>query len=128
MKHSGKFIGGILLIFIGINILLGMIGVNIGGIIGLLIGGALLYFGYTKWQDKGQWSFSSIILVTFGALMLLGGLGGIVSLLIGAFLVYGGYKLMKTNNDSKVDFKEKTKSSFDTIDEEFAKLMKEGGN
>ncbi|KHF42037.1 hypothetical protein [Halalkalibacter okhensis] len=113
MKRSSKFFGGILLIFIGLNILLGMIGVNIGGIIGLLVGGALLYWGYSKWQDKGQWSFSSIILVTFGALMLLGGLGGIVSLLIGAFLVYGGYKLMKTKesvSDDHEDVKEKTKA------------------
>ncbi|MDT8862012.1 hypothetical protein N0O92_17520 [Alkalihalobacillus sp. MEB130] len=129
MKQTGKMIGGILLLFIGVNILLGMIGVNIGGLLGVLIGAVLLYWGYSRYQIKDQWSFSSIILVALGVLMVLGGLGGIVSLVIGAFLIYGGYKLIRTKIEESVDLKKRNKEcSYDTIDEEFTKLMEEGGD
>ncbi|GAE25894.1 hypothetical protein JCM9140_1915 [Halalkalibacter wakoensis JCM 9140] len=125
MNKGAKVFGGILLIFIGVNILLGMIGINVGGLLGLLIGGGLLYWGYSKWQETGKWSFSSILLVGFGALLLLGGLGGIIGLIIGALLVYGGYKLIKSKEQVEEKM-EKKKTTYDTIDEEFTKLMKEG--
>jgi lia operon protein LiaI len=134
MKKPGKIVGGILLIFIGASILLGMLGINIGGLIGLIIGGCFLYWGYSKFKEKGKWSFSSLLLVALGAVILLGGIGGVVSLLIGALLVYGGYKLMQGNDEKKEDMQEEEmsktvtkQSTYDTIDEEFTRLIGEGG-
>ncbi|MFC0473680.1 hypothetical protein ACFFHM_25010 [Halalkalibacter kiskunsagensis] len=131
MKQPGKIVGGLLLILIGASVLLGMIGINLGGIIGLAIGGGLVYWGYAKWQEKGQCSFGSILLIAFGAIILLGGLGGIVSLLLGAFLVYGGYKLIQPKDKGlEVDLSKESATkhtAYDTIDEEFEKLLKEGG-
>ncbi len=134
MKRPGKVFGGILLILIGVSILLSLIGIHLGGIIGFAIGAWLLYWGYCNWKEKGKWSFSSILLLILGGLILLGGLGGMMSLLIGAALVYGGYRLVKPKQREEdftdfhlddIPMKSSTTSTYDTIDEEFAKLMNE---
>lgn len=129
MRHSAKMFGGVLLILIGASLLLSMIGIHLGGLIGLAIGAWLLYWGYSKWQQKGGWSFLNIFLLTIGSLFMIGSLGGVISLLIGIALMYGGYKLLKSKqvfkDDEIVVERRSTKSTYDTIDEEFVKLMKE---
>ncbi len=127
MKRPGKMFGGALLILIGASVLLSMIGIHLGGLIGLAIGAWLLYWGYSKWQEKGGWSFSSILLITLGALIVLGGLGGVMSLLVGIALIYGGYKLLKPKQEfDEVEVDDTSlRSTYDTIDEEFSKLLKE---
>ncbi|NEU31522.1 hypothetical protein GN156_12180 [bacterium LRH843] len=127
MKRPGRIFGGMLLVLIGVSILLGMFGIHLGSIIGLAIGAWLLYWGYSKWQQKGRWSFSSILLMMIGGLIVLGGLGGIMSLLAGIVLIYAGYKLLKPKSElDEVELDDTpVKSTYDTIDEEFEKLMKE---
>ncbi|GAE35685.1 hypothetical protein [Halalkalibacter akibai] len=130
MKITGKVIGGILLMFIGANIVLGMLGIHIGGLLGLVIGGCLLYFGYSKYKEKGKWSFGSILLGLLGAIILLGGMGGLVGLAIGALLVYGGYQLInpKKENEEKDSSRSTSSvgSTYEMIDKEFTRLIKEG--
>ncbi|MFC0561797.1 hypothetical protein [Halalkalibacter alkalisediminis] len=130
MKQTGKVIGGILLVFIGASILLGMLGINLGGLFGLVIGGCFIYWGYSISRDKGKWSIMSILLVALGTVIFLGGIGGVVSLVIGAFLVYGGYKMLQTKEtveESEISRSVKSSSTYDNIDEEFAQLIGEGG-
>ncbi|MCM3762636.1 hypothetical protein M3212_17875 [Alkalihalobacillus oceani] len=130
MKHPGKMFGGILLMLIGASILFSMIGVHIGGIIGLAIGAWLLYWGYSKWQEQGKWSFSSVLLLIVGALIALGGIGGVVSLAIGVILVYFGYRLLKPKDQAEETIEEEedlapVKTTYDVIDKEFEKLLNE---
>ncbi|ARK29178.1 hypothetical protein [Halalkalibacter krulwichiae] len=131
MNNIGKFIGGVLLMFIGSSILLGMLGINIGGLLGLVIGGCFLYWGYTKYQEKRKWTFSSILLFGLAFVFLLGGLGGVISIAIGALLLYFGYKLLVQNDNDKENtvnvVSTKKSSTYEVIDEEFDRLIKEGG-
>lgn len=129
--RPGKMFGGILLILIGASVLFSMIGIHLGGIIGLAIGAWLLYWGYSNWKQKG-WCLSSIILFILGGCIILGGLGGIMSLLVGILLIYGGYRLVKPSEKNEDDGgftvyerEERSKSTYDTIDEEFSKLINE---
>lgn len=56
---KGKTIGGILLMVIGGVFILSLMGIHLGGLFSLVVGALFLYWGYTKWQEKG-WSLSSI--------------------------------------------------------------------
>lgn len=132
MNRSVKTFGGVLLILLGASILLGMFGIHLGGIVSLAIGAWLIYWGYSKWQEKGEASFTSVALLIIGSIIVVGGLGGIVSFLIGAALVYGGYRLLKRNDDDELLDDDRfieapLKTTYDLIDEEFEKLMNEGG-
>ncbi|MDV2686285.1 hypothetical protein RYX56_18105 [Alkalihalophilus lindianensis] len=123
VKRTIKALGGILLLFIGLSMLLSMIGIHLGGVIGLVLGAWLMYLGYSKWQEVG-WSLSSIVLLALGAVLLFGGMGGVVSLAIGILLVYGGYQLlMPANGGDEEDFAEESSSPYGSLDEEFNRLM-----
>jgi lia operon protein LiaI len=123
VKRTSKALGGILLLFIGLSMLLSMIGIHLGGLIGLVLGAWLMYVGYSKWQEVG-WSVSSIALFALGAVLLFGGMGGVVSLAIGVLLVYGGYQLlMPANGVDEEDFAEESSSPYGSLDEEFNRLM-----
>ncbi|GAE30379.1 LiaF transmembrane domain-containing protein [Halalkalibacter hemicellulosilyticus] len=128
MKLTGKVFAGFLLIFIGASMLLSLIGIHLGGLLGLAIGAALLYWGYCRYQENGRWSLSSIILIVLGISFLFGGIGGVISLLIGGFLVYVGYQFM-TKSDTKKSHEEEeesldySKSTYDSLDEEIDRLL-----
>ncbi|WP_100406552.1 hypothetical protein [Bacillus solitudinis] len=129
MKRSGKAVGGFILILIGISLIFSLIGVHLGGLIGIALGVGGLYWGFSIYRERGRWSFSSIVLIVIGAMILFGGLGGIISLVIGAGLVYGGYRLIKPRQEEELDLSDDTEwakpvSTYDSIDEEFARLMK----
>lgn len=126
MKLTGKMFIGFLLIFIGANIFFSMVGIHFGGIVKLAIGAALLYWGYSRYQDNGSWSLSSVILIVIGIGVLFGGLGGIISLLIGAFFVYVGYQFItQRQKDKEVieDDVELPRKSYDSLDEEIDRLL-----
>ncbi|KMK75695.1 hypothetical protein [Alkalihalobacillus pseudalcaliphilus] len=131
MNKAIKIVGGGFLIFIGLSVILGLLGIHLGGLLGVIIGAALLYWGYSRWEETGQWSFSTIVIIALGALILFGGIGGLFSLLLGALFLYGGYRLIvskKTNPDVfESDFKEessfKSKRKYDSFDDEFDRLM-----
>lgn len=127
MKNPVKQFGGILLILIGASVLLSMIGIHLGGLIGLVIGAWLMYWGYTKYNEEGRWSFSSLFLLIIGTLIALGGLGGVFSMIVGIFLVYGGYRLMKPKVDTEEFMEEESpikRTQYDVIDDEINKLLK----
>lgn len=124
MRRAAKALGGAILLFIGVSILLSMFGIHLGGLIGLVLGAWLMYLGYTKWQETG-WSPSSIVLLALGAVILFGGMGGVVSLAIGLLLVYFGYKLVvqKTEQEDEED-EDNYGSDYDSLDAEFDRLIK----
>ncbi|GAF65708.1 hypothetical protein BTS2_2607 [Bacillus sp. TS-2] len=130
MKLAIKVMGGALLIFIGLSIILSLLGIHLGGLFGLIVGASLLYWGYTRYKENNEWSVTTIIIIAAGVLMIFGGIGGIISLLIGLLLLYGGYELIKGKKEKDesfdVQYEESivTKSHYDPLDEEFNRLMK----
>ncbi|WP_088102658.1 LiaF transmembrane domain-containing protein [Halalkalibacter urbisdiaboli] len=129
MKRTGKAVGGFLLILIGASLVLSLLGIHLGGLLGVILGIALVYWGYNIYQERGRWSFSSVALIALGAIILFGGLGGIMSLLIGIGLVYGGYRLLKPSEEEDEtkfeldDYDVQSNSTYDSIDEEIARLV-----
>ncbi|WP_413374569.1 LiaF transmembrane domain-containing protein [Alkalihalobacillus sp. 1P02AB] len=131
MNKVVKIIGGAFLIFIGITMILSLMGIHLGGLFGLIVGAGLLYWGYSRWQERGEWSFGTIIIIALGTLILFGGLGGIISLLIGILLLYGGYRMITSKGKNRkvieedVDFDDsyRAKRKYDSFDDEFDRLM-----
>lgn len=125
---NGKAVGGIILMILGGTFVLGLFGLHLGGLFSLVLGGVLIYWGYTKWQEQG-WTFSSIALLALGIIVIFGGIGGVISLALGLLLIYGGYRLLKPKAESSTFFDEsddsydRPRSNYDSIDEEFARLM-----
>ncbi|TPE68747.1 LiaF transmembrane domain-containing protein [Halalkalibacterium halodurans] len=130
MKGAGKWIFGILLVIIGANMILGMFNIHLGGIIGLVLGALLLYWGYQQWQARGKLSFGSVLLLAFGSILVMGGLGGVIGLAVAILFIYFGYRLLKkSDNDEEQPMdvaleKRPTSRAYDSIDEEFNKMMK----
>ncbi|WP_017728666.1 LiaF transmembrane domain-containing protein [Halalkalibacterium ligniniphilum] len=128
MKRTGKVIGGVFLVLIGASMLFGMLGIHLGGLASVVIGALLLYWGYAKWQEKDELTFTSILLMGLGGIVLFGGIGGVISLAIAALFIYGGYRLLKRHSDdADLDFEadeRPTTRAFDSIDDEFARMMK----
>lgn len=125
MKQPVKKLGGFLFILIGVTVLLGLIGIHLGSIVGLAIGSWLLYWGYSRSQEKERWTLSSIVLVAVGALIIFGGLGGVASLLFGILLVYAGYKLIKPESSQLIDDESEhgSMTTYDVLDDEIEKLL-----
>lgn len=132
MRMTGKFIAGIALVLLGGWLFLGMFGIHLGGLIGFLLGAALIYFGVKKIkQDHKVLGVFSLI---FGFMFLGGSLPFLIGLALAAVCIYYGWKLIKNDCPERerepaaaysgdmdfVDYKDvKVEDSFDREWEEF---------
>lgn len=130
---SGKQICGILLCIIGGTVLLGLIGVQIGGLFSLMIGGVLVYYGLKKWQEERRLVAGFLLII--GAIFLLSSIPIVLSIIVGGLLTYAGYRMVRSNASGSTDsgsyFAGKNKnisrpgrSLGDPFDEEWEQLMK----
>lgn len=98
---SGKQLAGCILLIFGVAALLGMLGLNVGGLVSLIIGALLVYYGFKQWRkDNKAWGGFCLII---GAMFLLGSVPFVLSLLIGGLLVYFGYKWMRQDDAGSND-------------------------
>ncbi|HHY21122.1 MAG TPA: hypothetical protein GX525_04400 [Bacilli bacterium] len=96
MKWSLKMLFGILLFFIGVNILLGLLGIRLGAIFGLIIAALCLYFGYNKFNDREQPNkVGGSLLMGFGAIILLGKFHFLGGIIVACIVMYVGYQIIK---------------------------------
>lgn len=101
MKKKGSYKAGIAVMAIGILMLLGFLGINIGWIIALLIATYFVYQGwklFTKSESSVKKGFG-IALIIIGLLMLTGMLHVLIGLAIAALLIYYGMKLINKNKE-----------------------------
>lgn len=97
MKWSLKMIFGIVLLLIGANILLGLLGIRLGGIFGFVIAAACLYFGYNKLNEHNEPNkVGGGLLIGLGVVILLGKFHFLGGILIAALILYVGYHLIKS--------------------------------
>ncbi|WP_156323990.1 hypothetical protein [Bacillus sp. JCM 19034] len=84
--------------------------------------------GYRRYQDEGQWTLISVILIIIGMGILFGGLGGIISFLIGGFFVYVGYQFITRKQKEKESIEEEVelpRKQYDSLDEEIDRLLEQ---
>lgn len=88
---------GYLLLILGLVMLLGMLGINVGWIIGIIIPSYFIYKGWKVYSnnESGFKKFFGAVLITVGLLWLLGMLHFIVGIVISTFLIYFGYQMIK---------------------------------
>ncbi|MEC1771643.1 hypothetical protein [Schinkia azotoformans] len=99
MKKKGSYKLGIAVMAIGILMLLGFLGINIGWIIALVIPSYFVYQGwklFTTRDSKCTKGFG-IALMIVGLLWLTGMLHVLIGLAIAALLIYYGMKIIQNN-------------------------------
>lgn len=130
MNWSGKTLLGILLVGFGVCAFFGAFGIHLGGLIGLVIGIALAYYGVKRLKDghKGVGVISLII----GLMILTGSLPFLIGLALAAACIYFGWKMIKRNDhpepapafggDDTYTYKDvKVEDSFETEWKDFLK-------
>ena len=130
MKLTMKTVVGIVLLIIGGNLFLNMLGIHLGNVIGLVIGVLLVFYGYQKWkgEDGNGSKLIGLITLLFGTLLLLGStkmLGGII---VAAIIIYFGYRMLISSTNSNVGVhmeKDMVQDNWtDSFDEEWQRIMK----
>ena len=104
MLKKGSYKIGLIIMALGILMLLGFLGMNIGWIIGLIIPTYFVYKGwqlFTQRQSTGKKVFG-IFLMIIGLLWLAGMLHVIIGLAIAALLIYYGMKMIKKNKSLSI--------------------------
>lgn len=93
MSWSGKTLAGIILLIIGGSMVMGMVGIHVGGLVGLLLGLVLCYYGI-KALKSGNKAIGVIGLI-FGLMILTGSLPFLISLVLALICIYFGWKMIK---------------------------------
>lgn len=127
---SGQNLFGLILLILGIVALLGVLGLSVGGLIPLVLGTLLVYYGWQKWNQEHK--FSGAILLGLGILFLIGSIPMAISILVAAVLLYFGYQLLTGNEGSSDSYRSRNKHKrstndkglHDPFDEEWERVMK----
>lgn len=127
---SGKQFFGFILLVLGIVALLGVLGFSVVGLIPLVLGILLVYYGWKKWNQEHR--FTGAVLLGLGILFLIGSIPMAISVLVAAVLLYFGYQMLTGNGDSGGSYRTRNESKRDTgdnglddpFDEEWERLMK----
>ncbi|WP_216829397.1 LiaF transmembrane domain-containing protein [Alkalihalobacterium elongatum] len=132
MNWTGKAILGIVLLFIGANLFLQTLGIQIGGLIGLAISILLIIYGYQKLKSDEGSNLLGMAILIFGLLLAIGHLHIFVGVFIATMIIYFGYRLV-TGEKSKslVDQEQEvaattsdaTNKSKDAFDDEWNKFL-----
>ncbi|OLO36452.1 hypothetical protein BTR23_15415 [Alkalihalophilus pseudofirmus] len=133
MNWTGKTVFGIILLFIGANLFLKTLGIQIGGLLGLAISVLLIIYGYRKMKsDTGSNIFGMAILI-FGLLLAIGHVHIFAGIFIAALIIYFGYRLFtgeknknpfeKDREEVAVTSSDEMKSSTDAFDDEWNKFL-----
>lgn len=98
MRSPYKMIIGFVLLFIGANLLLSLLGIHLGGVLGLVIAILCFYFGYHYWKDETKSNkLGAGLLIGFGVVLLLGKFHHLVGIAIACLVMVFGYQLMKSS-------------------------------
>ncbi|UOE95506.1 hypothetical protein [Alkalihalobacillus sp. LMS39] len=120
MNWTGKVVFGAILIVIGANLFLSTLGIHLGGVIGLLIAGLFILWGFSKRKHaktNGSKIMGTIILI-FGILLLIGKAHMIGGILIAAVIIYFGYSLVREDKgiqNQKIAKEEVMEPSFESM-------------
>lgn len=96
MRWSLKMMFGIGLLFVGVNILLSLLGIRLGGIVGLIIAVLCLYFGYNKWNDEKEPNkVGGGLLIGFGIMILIGKFHFLAGIIVACMIIFVGYQFIK---------------------------------
>lgn len=103
MSWTAKTVFGLILLLIGANILLKMLGIHLGGLLGIIISVLIMGYGYSKMKsaEKPSSKYFGIAIVVFGGLLLLGQAHMFVGLLVAAMIIYFGYNLVKGDGEKE---------------------------
>lgn len=132
MNWTGKAIVGIILLFIGANLFLQTLGIQLGGLIGLAISVLLIIYGYRKMKSDHGSNLLGMAILIFGLLLAIGHLHIFAGIFIAAMIIYFGYRLVtgeKTkrlvDQDQEVaaSTSDATQKSKDAFDDEWNKFL-----
>lgn len=134
MNWSGKMVFGIILLIIGANILLNILGIHVGTIFGLILSIVFVFYGYNKMKksEKTGGRIFGMGLLIFGSLLAIGQAHKFIGLFIAAAIIYFGYQILKREtpkqeesllqNEPSLNFESNFKMS-DSFDEEWNRFL-----
>ncbi|MDE5414986.1 LiaF transmembrane domain-containing protein [Alkalihalobacterium chitinilyticum] len=132
MNWTGKAIVGIILLFIGANLFLQTLGIQIGGLIGLAISVLLIIYGYRKMKSDHGSNLLGMAILIFGLLLAIGHLHIFTGIFIAAMIIYFGYRLVTGEKTKRVvdqdeevaaSTSDASQTSKDAFDEEWNKFL-----
>ncbi|WP_347490249.1 hypothetical protein ABDB91_03465 [Desulfoscipio sp. XC116] len=127
---SAKKSFGLVLLVLGIVASLGVLGFSVGGLIPLVLGILLVYYGWKKRRREDR--ITGTVLLGLGILFLIGSIPMAVSMLVAAALLYFAYQMLTGSENSggscgtRNESKRYTEDNGldDPFDEEWERLMK----
>ncbi|MEB1808004.1 MAG: hypothetical protein LPK26_12060 [Bacillaceae bacterium] len=132
MNWTGRAIVGIILLFIGANLFLQTLGIQIGGLIGLAISVLLIIYGYRKMKSDHGSNLLGMAILIFGLLLAIGHLHIFAGIFIAAMIIYFGYRLVTGEKTKRVvdqdeevaaSTSEAPQTSKDAFDDEWNKFL-----
>ncbi|WP_085522533.1 LiaF transmembrane domain-containing protein [Tuberibacillus sp. Marseille-P3662] len=132
---TGKVVAGLILLTLGIITLFGMLGIHLGGIISLILGVVLTYYGWKHIQN--QHPILGWIVLIIGLMLLVGSLPFMIAAVLSIGCIYLGWRLMKhpDNRDKPAAEGPEVDIHFDDhndngehFDMEWNKIMKNRGH
>ncbi|MFV8826893.1 LiaF transmembrane domain-containing protein [Alkalihalobacterium sp. APHAB7] len=132
MNWTGKAIVGIILLFIGANLFLQTLGIQLGGLIGLAISVLLVIYGYRKMKSDHGSNLLGMAILIFGLLLAIGHLHIFAGIFIAAIIIYFGYRLVTGEKTKRLVDQDQevaaatsdaTQKSKDAFDDEWNKFL-----
>lgn len=100
---NGRSALGLLLVAVGGIVVLNVLGIHISGLMRWIMPLVLILLGYVGWSNNKKWLGG--ILITIGAIMLLGKLSGLLVLFLAIGVIVWGIALFKGDRSYRGTYK-----------------------